>query len=291
MVKGRLGMLPMSGTMRYSRLSLASASASPLASASPQTSGSSLPAPLMEITPQGMEEAHRPIPAKESPQYVHDDANPGANIIQAKQANAVPIPGGPSAPGVVLIPPMPQTSQEVAAYGAVPLVSIPHPQDTGDENTDADADADIQMTTNGTDATGENEGISSDAAGSVRATTNILLALFCTPADAARTQQASPPSQLMPSPSPTKALPVTHSHSCSHLLPIPPEGLRQSPRLFPSPGLSSPFPCSCSHSHLSPIPPEDFCQSPRLSLSPGPSSKRTLLAGAEEGDKKHVKKA
>ena len=94
-----------------------------------------------------MEEGHRPIAAKESPQYLHDDANPGADIIQAKQANAVPICGGPSTPGVVLIPPMPQTSQEVAAYGAVPLVSIPRPQDTVDEN----ADADVQITTDGTE--------------------------------------------------------------------------------------------------------------------------------------------
>ena len=112
-----------------------------------------------------MEEGHRPIPAEESPQYLHDDANPGADVIQAEQANAVPICGGPSAPGVVLIPPTPQMSQEVEAYGAVPLVSIPRPPDTVDEN--ADANADVQMTTNGTDATGENEGISSDATGSV----------------------------------------------------------------------------------------------------------------------------
>ena len=214
MVKGRLGMLSMSGTMRYSRSSLASASVSPLALASLQTSGSSLLVTLTEITLQGMEEAHCPIPAEESPQYLHDDANPGANVIEAEQANAVPISGGPSTPGVVLIPPTPQMLQEVAAYGAVPLVSIPHPQDTVDEN------ANIQMTTDGTDATGENEGLSSDTAGKVHATTNISLALFCTHANATQT-----PYQLMLSQSSSSmnASPVTHSHSCSHLSPIPPE--------------------------------------------------------------------
>ena len=127
-----------------------------------------------------MEEAHHPLPTEESPQHVPDDANPGANVIQAKWTNSIPISAGPSAPGVVLILPMPQTSQEVAAYGAIPLVCMPCPQDTGDEN----ANTNVQMTTDATDATGETEVISSDAAGTVHATTNISLASFCTHADA-----------------------------------------------------------------------------------------------------------
>ena len=126
-MKEHLEMLSMSGKMRYSRPSSALASPSPLVSALLQTLRYSLLVPLKEITPQGMKEAHCSLPAEESPQHVPDDANPGADIIQAEQTNAIPISAGSSAPGVVLILPMPQMPQEVAAYGAVPLVSMPCP--------------------------------------------------------------------------------------------------------------------------------------------------------------------
>ena len=126
-VKGCLEMLLMSGKMGYSRSSSASPLASPPVSVLLQTSRSGSPVPLKEIPPHIIEEAHHPHPTEYSPQHLPDDANPSANIIQAKQTNAIPISTAPSTPGMVLIPPMPQMSQEVAAYGAVPLVSMPHP--------------------------------------------------------------------------------------------------------------------------------------------------------------------
>ena len=180
-VKGHLGMLSVSGKMRYSRSLSALASPSPPALASLQTLRSSSLVPLKEITPHVIEEAHCPLLTKYSPQHVPDNTNPGADIIQAGQINAVPIFAAPSTPSVVLILPTPQMSQEVAAYGAVPLVSMPCPQDTADE--DANADTDVQMANDATDATGETEVILSGTAGKVHATTNILLASFCTHAN------------------------------------------------------------------------------------------------------------
>jgi hypothetical protein len=189
-------------------------------------------------------------------------------------------------PGVLLIPPTPQNSQEAATYGVVSLV--PTANNGGNERlADADvvAGAVVMPDPNLADknavaevVVGAGNDVSSGADQLPHRTTDLQ------PTGAEETGQ--PPSadlafadRLRDADRTLEAPPIVGSEVQSGPQ-IDLAAELRTPRQ-PSPGCSTPVPRS--RSRLSPIPPQHLRRSPRLSPSPEPPAKRKLPGDVELG--------
>jgi hypothetical protein len=252
----------------------ASAPALPFASAQPHDRR---PAPF----PVGNVDIASNAPALVVPEMENETTGHGATTSA---------PATDMAPGVVLIPPTPQNSQEAKAYGQVSLVSSPNNRGKGDAQPLADADvvagAAIMPNPNLVDAnavadsvvradkdvrSGDDQLPHRNTDGQTTGADESVRSADLADADRTLDNPRIAGSEVQPGPRLDLAAEL------------------RTPRQ-PSPGASSPIPRS--RSRLSPIPPEHLRRSPRLSPSPEPSAKRKLPGDVEIGGSgKHAKRS
>jgi hypothetical protein len=249
-------------------------------------------APAQSLTPASAPPQDRG-PAVSSVGNVDIPSNTSALVVPEMENETTghgPTASAPAtdiAPGVVLIPPTPQNSQEAESYGMFSLVPT-----TNNGGNEPRADADVVA---GAVITPDANLVDTNAVADtvVRADNDVRsgddqlprrnadvqtidaeqsvhprsadLAVADRPRDADRTLEAPQivDSEVEPGPQIDLAAELR----------TPQE---------PSPGRSTPVPCS--RSRLSPILPEHLRRSPRLSPSPEPSAKRKLPGDVEVGD-------
>lgn len=221
-------------------------SVSPLASraASPPASSPASPSAINKV-----DEVQMPPPP---PRQAREGSVQGGGNGHPKEQDSATAPA--SQPGVVLIPPTPQTSQEAAAYAAVPLVpvrieSTASEPKAGEEATGvarAVADAEAHPAEVAPSAAQGQDGGNRTRADDGETVVGkdwpaaMAMAVVAATANVIRT----PPQDLLLPPAPPSPIdsphsPRSRSRSRTRLSPVPPQDLRRSPRHHPgSPGPS-----------------------------------------------------